>query len=370
MRIKERTVLHPYPPSTFTPFRFYTFPPFHLSIFTLSLLLLTSCSSESTQFQPAFYHWQTRLAIDASEQHYLQALEVGRLYVKFFDVSWDAARQEAIPQASLERESGWEGYEIVPTVFITNQTLLELPEARRDQLAEKILAKINALWPALQAREIQIDCDWTNKSREGYFQLLEELRDRLPSTTQLSVTLRLHQYRHPELTGIPPADRAMLMFYNMGELTDWQEPNSILNLEKAKPYLQIASPYPVPLDLALPIFQWGVLFREGRMIKLLPKITPSAIVEIGGVPLNGDTLTRFEIPKSTYLEGYYLYQGDRIRLEEVSATDLIQAASMLRSTTNSESAFLSFYQLDSVLLTRYQTADLQECLKVLHQEIE
>jgi hypothetical protein len=297
-------------------------------------------------------------------------LNARRLYVKFFDVAWDDASNEAVPQASLERVGEWTDYDMVPTVFITNQTMLELPATERKDLAERILQKITSLWPGLQPGEIQLDCDWTEGSRDAYFQLLALVRERLPTTTKLSVTLRLHQYRYPEQTGVPPADRAMLMFYNMGDLTDWEEPNSILNLEKARPYLQTTAPYPLPLDLALPIFNWGVLFREGKMIKLLPGLTANALTAVGAKLLDQGDDQRFEITKSTYLEGYYLYRGDQLRLETIRAEQLVEAARLLRSVTTSSNAYLSFYHLDSTLLSQFSVTDLRHCLTVLENEME
>ncbi|WP_367392771.1 hypothetical protein [Lewinella sp. LCG006] len=336
----------------------------------LLLCLLSACTPEPTQIEPAFYHWQTQMEVDNIEQHYLQEINARRLYVKFFDVAWQDGNNEAVPQATLERRGEWTDYDIVPTVFITNETMVKLAAAKREDLAERILQKIASRWPGLEPREIQLDCDWTEGSRDAYFQLLKLVRERLPATTKLSVTLRLHQYRYPEKTGVPPADRAMLMFYNMGDLTDWQEPNSILNLEKARPYLKTTTPYPLPLDLALPIFNWGVLFREGKMIKLLPGLTAKSLAAIGAKSLIREDGERFEITKSTYLEGYYLYRGDQLRLETIRPQQLIDAARLLRSVATSKDAYLSFYHLDSALLSQFSVEDLQRCLAVLKNEME
>ena len=117
------------------------------------------------------------------------------------------------------------------------------------------------------------------------------------------------------------------MYYNMGDLEALDEPNSILNLEKAAPYL--ANPhYDLPLDIALPIFSWGVLFREGKMIKLLPG--------------NGRQGME-EVTESTYLDGYYLYAGDIIRWEAITP-DLLQAAcQQLRTLPKEGRHFITFY---------------------------
>ena len=79
---------------------------------------------------------------------------------------------------------------------------------------------------------------------------------------------------------------------------------------------------------------------------------------------------RFEITKSTYLEGYYLYRGDQLRLEAIRPQQLIGAAQLLRSVTTGKDAYLSFYHLDSTLLKQYTVADLQRCLAVLKNETD
>ncbi|MBK8703650.1 MAG: hypothetical protein IPN33_08475 [Saprospiraceae bacterium] len=128
--------------------------------------------------------------------------------------------------------------------------------------------------------EIQIDCDWTEKTRDSYFYLLKKMREQLePGNCALSATIRLHQVRYFKKTGAPPVDRGMLMFYNMGDVESWEEPNSILNIKKGEPYLDGAARYPLPLDVALPAFGWGVLFREGRMIRLIYPIDEKVLAD-------------------------------------------------------------------------------------------
>jgi len=111
----------------------------------------------------------------------------------------------------------------------------------------------------------------------------------------------------------------MLMYYNMGEVRAWEESNSILNLEAAEPYLN-GKAYPLPLDLALPLFRWGVVFREGKMIRLINNLSAEALADrTRFFPMTPD---RYEVQKGTFLQGHYLYQGDFIRLEAVQPAAL------------------------------------------------
>lgn len=333
-----------------------------LLTFFLLPLIFTGCQDKLPKTEAAFYHWQTQLSIDSLEQEWLHQTQSQRLYVKFFDVDWDNTQQSVVPKAELILETSPQSIEIVPAIFITNRSFLEIADQQIPVLAEAIFHKINALWPELTPSEIQIDCDWTERTQLAYFRFLEQFHSLLPPTTTLSATIRLHQYRYPKQTGIPPVDRGMLMYYNMGELADWTETNSILNLDKAAPYLD-AEAYPLDLDLALPLFRWGVLFREGRMIKLINKLTASEfdkkkIQALKSIPELGSS--RWLVTEDHYLNGYFLYKGDQIRLEYITTGLLEKAALQLKQIQTSGDRYLSFYHLDGELLNvdDFSPADL------------
>ena len=196
---------------------------------------------------------------------------------------------------------------------------------------------------------------------QGLFRFLQLAQQQLPSTTLLSATIRLHQYRYPEKTGIPPVARGMLMCYNMGDLNDPQEVNSILNVAKTQPYLN-GSSYPLPLDLALPLFRWGVLFREGRMIKLINGLSASDLARAAFAPCEKTELRqRYCVQADTYLQGYFLYQGDEIRLEIASPSDLLTTAQLLQQIPHNTPHYLSFYHLDSAMLADFRYQDVLLC---------
>lgn len=322
------------------------------------LLLLLGCSTEPQETAVAFYHWQTRLELDDSERAMMQSLQVQRLYTKVFDLGWDARLNEPTPRANLELADSLQNVMLVPTIYITNEVMQRSATTTVDTLASRILQHTDQLLQQRTYDEIQIDCDWSESSRATYFTFLRALRQQLNPEVILSVTLRLHQYRYPQQTGIPPADRATLMFYNMGELTNWSTPNSILNLEAAKPYLQTNESYPLPLDLALPLFRWGVLFREGRMIKLLNGITPAQLEAVGAVAIHSDDSQRYRLTRDTYLTGYYLYENDLVRLEAVTPSQLEATQQLLQSQLDWRPRHLIYYHLDSALVADFTTQEL------------
>ena len=237
-------------------------------IIFLSLSIVLACSSEEREI--SFYHWKTKLKLSNSEVSYFNQLASNKLYLRFFDVKWNANQNAAFPTAVLQ----WEdknlpkGTEIIPVVYITNETIsLTKKEIDAKLLVENIAFKINSLLKKIDqenypVREVQFDCDWTDTTKERYFSFLKNIKQRLEKQPEISATIRLHQVKFFKKTGIPPVDKGVLMFYNMGDLTNKKESNSILNLEVAKQYLGKLEQYPLDLDVALPLFSWGVQFRE------------------------------------------------------------------------------------------------------------
>lgn len=335
---------------------------------TLGCLLLAvvawagpGCSSEpaTDDERPtiAFYHWRTGLSLGPSERRWLDSLAVSRLYVKAFDVDWSSERLMPVPQALLVIDSASlpDDIALVPVVFITNRTL-ERAGGQVDTLAARVAAKVTERLQGYPFDELQIDCDWTLGTRAAYFRFLAALRQQLPPATTLSATIRLHQLRYADKTGVPPVDRGVLMYYNMGQVEDWHESNSILNLQKAAPYLQ-APGYSLPLDLALPLFRWGVLFRHGRLIKLINNLEASALADSSRFTPLGPA--RYRVRESTYLAGYYLYRDDEIRLEGVDSTALLTAAEQWRYYAGAPTRRVIFYHLDSVVLKSFTYATLR-----------
>lgn len=339
----------------------------YIIAFWLTLLASASCRRDEYVPQWAFYHWQTQLSLSGPERDLLSGMKVSRLYVRFFDVDWDESYGGPVPLAELKINTArLSGLEIVPCIFITNRCMEKLTTEGTPELAQRIWEKTEALsasFPGLRFSEFQADCDWTAGTRERYFALLEALRKILISKNiSLSVTVRLHQFSSPETTGVPPADRGMLMCYNTGDLENWEEENSILRKEEAALYFNNAPRYPLPLDGALPVFSWGVLFRNDQMIRLLYDLQPEQLADATRFAVISPH--RFEVIKSTWLDGHYLYAGDRLRLETPDPEDVRQCARWLREAMqrSSRRSVLSFYHLDKGAMRYFKELKPEELL--------
>ena len=340
----------------------------------LSLLLMSACQPSGApspfEVDTTFYHWQSSYQLSPAEEITVRALQDVPLYLRFFDIDWSSRYGEPIPLAILQVDSiSVQPASIIPTVFITNRSLLRSTASQIQALASRMADLIHTLaqqLPSSNIVEVQLDCDWTAGSKEKYFQLLRAFPAALANRqTPLSATIRLHQIKYPEQTGVPPVDRGMLMFYNMGEVADWDESNSILNLETASQYIDPLKKYPLPLDLALPLFNWGVLFRESKMIKLINGLNAEELQDTRRFQLM-DSL-RYEVVSSTYLDGYYLYQGDRIRLEAVTIEQLRASLGMLKPYFPRKSFTLAYYHLDTTIINRFPYAVLSKLAEQLEQ---
>ncbi len=314
-----------------------------------------------------FYHWKNEIHLSSAETDYLDSLAVKTLYLRFFDVDWNPDRQEPIPISVINISSSKNlPATIIPTVFITNRTFLKIKNNEILNFSNKLLLKISTIQeglPNVQIPEIQIDCDWSGKSRENYFLFLNILKKKIhKENKKLSVTIRLHQLKYPDKTGTPPVDRGVLMCYNVGDLQKWDTENSILDDKITSAYLKKNMTYPLPLDLALPAFCWGVLFRDGKMIKLLNQLENSELSDQKFYTT--ENKNRYTVRQSTYLHGHYLYPNDQIRLESVSSATLKIVAKQLKYALPSNQRSLIFYHLDSLTQVNYPASEIKEIQRI------
>lgn len=324
------------------------------------LTCFSFCTKENKVITPAYYHWKTNLEITPRQAAYLDSLGVHRLYLRFFDVDLVAGEAQPVSEINYNGKDSLH-YEIVPVVFITNRTFQSLDIEKSRQLAALVYNKIKYLREAklkCTIQEIQVDCDWSQTTRDRYFAFLEALA-KLTSDQKLdiSATIRLHQVKFAGKTGVPPVRSGMLMWYNTGELTDINETNSILNDQKTKAYLSGFDDYPLSLDVVFPVFSWGVLFRDGQFELLLHPLTKEEMADTAFFkPGRPDYFT---ILKNGYFKGHYLYAGDEIRLEKVSQNQLTNAAEQVKHLLKQDSFRLAFYHLDEMALKYYPASFLK-----------
>ena len=226
----------------------------------LLCLLMAGCSERQELTEGnAVYFWRTDLRLDSTELAFLQRYDINKVYCRYFDVVIDEEGAEPKPNATIAFSSTLpDSIELIPTVYITEDCMHQ----KHAGLAEKIVKRIrqmNETNDIKHVSEIQIDCDYTSKSRKNYYQFLEEVKEAWGQT--LSTTIRLHQLSMEA----PPVDYGVLMIYNTGDPRKWEERNPILDIRDVQPYLKRLDSYPLPLAAAYPVYQWVRTIRNIRI---------------------------------------------------------------------------------------------------------
>ncbi|MFN0173740.1 MAG: hypothetical protein ACKVU0_03745 [Saprospiraceae bacterium] len=316
----------------------------------LLCLLFAACTPHAPKpLELAFFCWETTLDLTPDAHELLDSLGCKKLYVKVLDVGKNAASGEIEPYSRtvITDTAELAGLEIIPTVFITNEVFQNISTEKMEWLAGKIAEASNQPY----RKALLLDCDWTPSTREAFFLFLKKMRGKLPPGASLEATIRLHQYKFPKKTGVPPVDRGMLMFYNTGDVDEEGERNTVFHPDDALKYLDGApKKYPLPLDLALPLFSWGLIFREGELWKIVPGPLPldemrrsEKYQEIP--PVEPFSAQLWELKEGTFLGGHYLRPGDHLRVSAISPELLFKVASLARKLDLADDANLAFFHL-------------------------
>ncbi|GAB3957629.1 hypothetical protein GCM10028805_50690 [Spirosoma harenae] len=329
------------------------------------LVAILSCQSNEKpkQILPAFYHWKATYDPSPSEKVQLESANVNKLYLHFFDVDWDPKTRQPIPKALVRFRQKPLG-NIIPVVFITNRTLLNLTPSALPDLARHITEAIQQLAKkqSIKFQEVQFDCDWSLQTRDRYFQLLTLLKAQL--NCPLSATIRLHQIKYTDQTGIPPVSRGMLMLYNVADWKRADTRNSIYDAKIADSYLSYLSTYPLPLDLVMPLFRWTVVYRNNRFLTFLNNVDRSALAKTNFLSAQSDS-SRFIASRDTSAFGFSIRRGDLFRAEAVSASVLLTEKKKVLNQISNPSITFALYHLDSIVLSSYSRETIQTLLRPL-----
>ncbi|WP_026708479.1 hypothetical protein [Flavobacterium frigidarium] len=317
-------------------------------LYIVFILIIASCDRKE-HAAVSFYYWKTNFDLSSLEQEALSENKVSKLYIRYFDLDVNPSTKEVFPVSPIHFKVKPTVASIVPVVFIQNKVMLE------EGFDSKALAKKTMDFIALinkknnlECSEIQIDCDWTLTSKNNYLQFIEDFKRM--SKKQISVTIRLHQVKYFEKTKIPNADRAVLMYYNMGTIAV-ESFNSIYNRETASKYVKSLKKYPMALNFALPIYSWGIHISEGRVIGLRNKLNTADLVsDINYKQINEFS---FEVLKSHYKKSVFYKKGDVVKIEAISTSNLEEMAEDLSENSEHIAKEIIFYDLDEINIRNY-----------------
>ncbi|SHE77186.1 hypothetical protein [Chryseobacterium vrystaatense] len=310
--------------------------------FLFILLLAVSCGGKENH-PYTFYYWKTHLKLDQEEKKALDQASVPYVYTRFFDI--DKAGGKFQPVAVITQDKSFETEkQIVPTVFITNQSMYRISAEEIRFLAKNIhdLVQKKAKEYHLKINnEIQIDCDWTAGTRNDYFKFLKELKR--VSGKEITCTLRLHQVKDKNQTGIPPVEKVYLMCYSTSSPLENSNKNSILDVTILKSYLSKLEDYPVKkIEVALPIYSWGIVTNHLEKHKLINALSKKDLENTAFKKISDNEI---EIIKDGFYFGNFLSRGFRIKVEEISEEQLKDVTRFLEKKIPHFN--IIYYQLDS-----------------------
>lgn len=327
--------------------------------FTLFTLLLFFSCKEKHKPAVSFYCWKTNIELTGLELQTLQDNAVNKLYVRYFDVDKLPGETAARPVAPVQLNDAVKNYTVIPVVFIKKRVFEGIDSGSIAQLAKNIHDLTGQINHSKQTSNtsIQFDCDWTENTKDQYFSFLRQYKKL--SQKNISATIRLHQVKYYRRTGVPPVDNSVLMYYNMAEINSGSQ-NSVYDKDVAAKYDASLAHYPLPLDVALPIFAWGQQVRDGHVVGLLNKMNENHFT--GDPNFISAGKNRFRAVHACFKAGYYLQENDEVKIESVSEAELLYMAEQINKYLPVSPQTVIFYDLDNVNMVRYEKGIYQKVL--------
>lgn len=324
--------------------------------------MIISCNNtKDFEIERAFYKWDGQGYYSDGVKEW-QTLKVKKIYQKYFEVDYSAVRGNFPYEKNrpyFETSFFVAQMNVVPVVFIKNEIFEHNNEKTLEKLADDIVFLIEKFSKneynddkQINYDEIQIDCDWTKSTRQKYFYLLSKIKEK--SKKKLSCTLRLYAYAYPDIMGVPPVDKVMLMCYNLIKPLEEHKKNSILDLDEFKKYMRKKN-YPIHMDVAMPTFYWSLLFKnnqfEGTLNLTCDELeTFTKQTEPFWHEVTADTLLHYD---------KYLQEGDRIKCEEVKKEEILKALDILSGIIKKEGVItVALFDWDESTLKKYSYEDL------------
>lgn len=366
--------------------------------FVLLFVVLSSGNRENDhKVIRSFCYWKTNLYFQEEDDSLVNKIDVKHMYVRFFDVDYNPYSKEPLPVATIwDISFNKSNPEITPSIFITNEVVLKSDTKQLDSLAVRMAKRIeqigkkmndtkadviasNIVYPKdyykqkdykplnydsvraaesaklkVAFKEILIDCDWTEKSQKNYFYLLKQIKSQLPSS-KIAATIRLWQYKYASKAGIPPVDKGLLMCYNITKPDDLLTKNSIATNEELAQYITHGD-YKLKLDIALPLYSWAVAFR-GNQFKGILSDYDQLIKDTSKVKKTSDT--RYVLQDDILVGQTYLRNGDEIRIEKISDSELDKMISIIKNKIQIDNQTkVTFFSFDKKYINDYGTENI------------
>ena len=329
-----------------------------LLLFIVLLPFVLAACSHKHHHDVDFYYWKSKCVIGETECDYFNQLGSKRLFVRLFDVSMENGvvvpvgpikgfEKDVLPNDSIA---------VIPVVFITNETFYNCTDDESiARLASNVSNGITHYMGKADIAydEIQIDCDWTERTKDVYFRFLKKLAEQ--SGCDISCTLRLHQIRDREKTGVPPVGRGSLMCYATSSPMEGDTRNSILDMELLKAYTTNINDYPIDFDVILPIYSWGIVTNHLGQVKLVNGLTEDDL-QTPMFEKQDDNL--YLVKEDGFVQGLYVNSGFTIKIETITPELLAEAKQYLDHQIDRDFPWVYFH-LSQGFLDRFTIDELK-----------
>lgn len=325
-------------------------------IWSVALFCLSGCSRDlPIKVHPAFYYWKTIFQLNDQDEEYFKSLGVENLYVRFFDLSWNNRIAAPLPSNEIIlSKNSWLPEQIVPVVYITQETIKNIKEENLGFISMRILKETQRIARKMNIAsfsEIQIDCDWTPKNRDKYFGLLKDIekeKSRISPSLIISATIRLHQVKYSREAGVPPVEKGVLMVYHTSSPMVLQDQSTIFNLGESKNYLRGLEQYPLKLDVALPNFSWVVQFNQHeKFIRILYVPNGNSLDQNPLMNKIGQYVYKASV--DTFLGDRRIMEGDFLKLDKADPSDVLECIKFLRKRINNSEINLILFDYDGLI---------------------
>jgi hypothetical protein len=319
----------------------------------------------------AAYHWKTKFERNSyghkDRDSFLDQHHIRKLYVKMLDVDFNLAYgifPASETQIEYYRGDMPDSNTYIPVVYITNAAIKNMADDQIPHFAQLFLRKALRLqsYTQKEIKEIQVDCDWTESTRDTYFKLLLAMKKLLPHHV-FSATIRLYPYKYHEKLGVPPVDKGMLMLYNITNAAQTHSHNAIFDYHEASKYISKWHQYPLPLDYAVPAFSWTILYRYQQFNRIFTgDLVRTELLGSNKLQALDDHTYKVKESFDSYFnhQSFYFRAGDILKVETAGALEMQQAVSLAKRAGMNEQSTLAIFDLDMNELSKISSHDIEK----------
>lgn len=298
------------------------------------------------------YDWETQVVWTPERNRYIAESDMKKLYLKCFETDGSDFIYTKI-QGNFPTT-----IDIVPVIRLNSDYFLHTREPiaiQSSRLFQEIV-QFQQQHRLPTFSEIQVDFDYSANNRAIYFSLLKSLK--IVSKDKITITLNLEKLK--EKQALPPVDGAMLMLYDfsgdaLGMPTIFNESHLFL-------YQEALKNYPMPLSFAIATFSRTSLVRNHAVMATFP-FDDAVLRHDAHFVFSGNN--RYEVIKTTDLQGIHLEQGDILLSDKADLDTIKKSIAFIQSATQQEKIEIVFFSISSHMMHQFPAMQLTNSISGL-----